>query len=450
MYRMKIWVLLVLFSIVAFAVAACSGTTPATSLSEAEPTRTAGPTPTAQSGLGPTTTVAPSPTPTPRLAYPGFDFEVGEGAFWEYQWSYTDRSCAQGSGCSTKKDEGRFQVMLGPPREIQGITAYEIRLAGKHQVALSGANRDFAPRWRYLAVSDNRILGSRGSGFSVIFDGKLGKWAGSGYFTDRFSADELIEARPSNITEELAIAVWPGVQTGPAIAISRASSQSICETIAGVRVCPREESFNISERELYREGIGPVAYLFQSSFSFSGGNFFSSYQTTENVGLVASSLRGDSPSSPDELSAWERVESEPNDSLQQAHRLSLPATVTGDILHTDGRAQLRFYEHDVGQWLFIQLHDIYRFTLSERQQVTITLSSEGGTSADLNLLLVTLSEVNDEDTIFIDDQGAELVDFTTTNDPIETITVTLDPGEYYVAIQAFVTPARTDYELTVE
>jgi hypothetical protein len=123
-------------------------------------------------------------------------------------------------------------------------------LVGKHRVSLSGVNRDFAPRWQYIAVSDHQILGAQGSVFTVIFDGQRGKWAGSGYFTDRFNADELIEAGLSSITESLPIANWPGVHTGPAIAVGRASSQSLCEIIAGIRVCPREETFDVSEREL--------------------------------------------------------------------------------------------------------------------------------------------------------------------------------------------------------
>ena len=217
------------------------------SCGQAEPTGTDESGSTSEPQSGPTSTPTPTPalTPTPVAKLPGFDFEVTQGTFWKYQWSYMERSCAQGSGCSTKEDEGLYRVTLGPPREIQGVTAYEIQLIGKHKVALPDVTRDFAPRWGYLAVSDNRIHGSSGSGLAVIFDGQLGKWAGSGYFTDRFNADELIEANSSSITQDTAIADWTGVRTGPAISIGRASSQSQCEIIAGIRVCPREETFNL-------------------------------------------------------------------------------------------------------------------------------------------------------------------------------------------------------------
>ena len=341
-------------------------------------------------------------------------------------------------------------MTLGPPREIQGVTAYEIQLTGKHKVALPDVTRDFAPRWGYLAVSDSRIHGSLGSGLTVIFDGQLGKWAGSGYFTDRFSADELIEANPGSITQDVAIADWPGVLTGPAIAIGRASSQSQCEIIAGIRVCPREEAFNVSEREMYRESVGPVAYLFQSSASFSGGGFSSSFQTTENVGLVASSLRGDTASTLDEVPDLDGLEAEPNDGLEQAHSLSLPDMVMGNIFHSDASAELRFYDSEADERKFIDLQDIYRFTVSDQRVVTITLSSEGDTSADLNLLLLTPSETAGEDALLIDGKETELVDLSTANDPVETISTMLSPGEYFIGIQAFLTRARTDYVLTIE
>ncbi len=315
-------------------------------------------------------------------------------------------------------------------------------------MALSGETRDFAPRWRYLGVSANRILGSNGSALQVLFDGQLGKWAGSGYFTDRFNSDELIEASASSISPDSAIADWPGVEPGAAISIGGASSQSQCERIEGLRICPREETFSSSERELYRGGIGPVAYYFQSSASFSGGGFFSSYQTTENLALVASSLRGDVASVLDETTGG--VESEPNNNLAQAQHLALPANIMGGTLRTDTWAEARFYDAATEEWLFLELHDIYRFTLSETRTVTVTLNFTGSTSVDLNLLVLAPSNIDNLDTIFVEGEKTEFVDLSTTNDPAETIIATLNPGEYYVGMQAFLTSARTNYMLTIE
>ncbi len=324
------------------------------------------------------------------------------------------------------------------------MTAFEVQITGKHRVDIEGEQRDFAPRWSYLAVDDNSIHGSYGSALRVLFDGQLGKWAGSGYFTNRFNDDELIQARPGTISQDTSLAAWPGVQTGPVVVIGRASSQSLCETIAGVRVCPNEDAFNITEREMYRGGIGPVAYIFESSFSFSGGNFFSSITTTEEVGLVASSLRGDV------ASPMRVLEIEPNQSLLSAHRLAMPATISGNVVRSDSWGELKFYDADAEKWLFIELHDLYKVTVPEAGQVTITLTAEEGADADLNLLLLVLTDTENEDTVIIGGQTAEVIDLSTTGDPVETITAMLDAGEYFVGVQAFRANSRTDYTLTVE
>ena len=179
-----------------------------------------------------------------------------------------------------------FRITLGQPKSIQGMTAYELILAGD-----SGSS---VPPWRYIAVEDNKILGSLGgSSLVTLFDGQEGVWAGSGFFDTRFDANELSKARKGTITEREEIASWPGVRVGPAIVVGRANSQSECEIIEGRRICPRQESHSFAEREWYRAGIGAVGYHFRSSSSYSGGDFFSSHSSEEHVALVASSLRGD-------------------------------------------------------------------------------------------------------------------------------------------------------------
>jgi len=253
----------------------------------------AGTTASAASGRQAATATREAPTPTPATRFQGFDLDLSEGAFWEYRWAYTDRSCAQGSGCSTAEDDGVFAVTLGTERVVEGVTVYEVSVTGKSAVSLPKENRDFAPRWRYLGADGNRIVGSNGSTLTTIFDGATGKWAGSGYFTERFESDELLVAAKGSLSSSYEIADWPGVKQGPWVYVGRAASQSQCEMIEGLRICPREETFDFSESEYYRAGIGPVAYRFSHSASFSGGSFFSSYQTTEWVALVGSSLRGD-------------------------------------------------------------------------------------------------------------------------------------------------------------
>ena len=165
------------------------------------------------------------------------------------------------------------------------------------------------------------------------------------------------------------------------------------------------------------------------------------------MGLVASSLRGDTVSTLNQISDSDGLEAEPNHGLEQAQSLSLPDMIMGDIFHSNARAELRFYDSEVREWKFLELQDIYRFTVSDQRVVTIPLSSEGGTSADLNLLLLTPSATTNEDSLLIDGKETELVDLSTANDPMETISTTLSPGEYFIGIQAFLTRARTDYQV---
>lgn len=233
----------------------------------------------------------PAPTPEPRFS--GYRLEIQRGTFWEYRWVYTDRSCAQGRGCSTEEDRGLFRVTLASPRTVGGVTVYELNVEGRSTVNLSNARRDFAPRWRYLGIADDRIVVSNGSGLTTLFDAKTGKWAGSGYFTDRFNSSELVNARRGNVPDLGEILGWDAARIGPVEAVTRANKQDVCEMIAGVQVCPRQEAYSFTEGEYYLAGIGPLAYALRNSASFSGGGFSSSYQTTESVALVGSSLRGD-------------------------------------------------------------------------------------------------------------------------------------------------------------
>ena len=242
----------------------------------------------------PTATAGPTPTASPLpVAFAGFDLPLEDGTFWEYDWTYVDRSCAQGSGCSTDEDAGAFVVSLGPDRTVDDAVVFEVNVTGKSAVDLPNVKRDFAPRWRYLGVDADGIVGSDGFTLTRLFNARTGTWAGSGYFTDRLEPNELIVATSDELTDAFEIATWPGVRTGPVVLAGRASSESQCEIIEGLRICPREDTFSFTETEFFRAGVGPLGYRWNSTASFSGGNFFSSSESTEWVGLVGSSLRGD-------------------------------------------------------------------------------------------------------------------------------------------------------------
>lgn len=236
-----------------------------------------------------TSSPTPGPTSTPFLRFPEMAISLKEGDFWKFRWEWTKRSCAQGSGCSDDAESGEFQVTLGEPSTIDGKEMFEVLISGTH-VADSGSV-DFAPAWNFLGSDGPRLLGHRASTSVTIFDATDGEWLGGGFF-GRFDQVESNLARSSTVdTQEFAS--WPGVRTGPAISVVRSDSQSNCEIIEGRRICPNDSSFSISETQYFRNGVGPLGYNFRSSASFSGGGFFSSSTSEENVALVASSLRGD-------------------------------------------------------------------------------------------------------------------------------------------------------------
>ncbi|NQW20044.1 MAG: hypothetical protein HQ477_04875 [Chloroflexi bacterium] len=247
------------------------------------------------------TTPTPALTPTPDAPrFAGYDISLSKDDFWRFKWEWVDQNCAQRSGCKTTKDEGVFQVTLTDPWEINGITLFRLVTTGSDSYTDDATTRTFSPRWQYMGIDGDRIVvvkeKSANSPFVTLFDARTGKWAGSGFFTERLSDDELVEARAGQLSTSHQFASWEGVEVGPWHSVGTASSQGKCETIEGRKICPREESFDYTESEYYRPGIGPFGYEFRYSSVFSGGGFTTSFQTEERVALIASSFDGDAPS----------------------------------------------------------------------------------------------------------------------------------------------------------
>lgn len=251
-------------------------------------------TPTPSSTRTPTPDSPPGPeSEAPRFS--GYDLDFATDDFWRFKWEWVDTSCAQGSGCSTTVDEDVFQITLGEPKEWQGVTVYEILVVGKPGYVDNNTSRRFVPEWDYLGVDGHRIVATNATGSSpliTIFDGQIGKWAGSGFFTSRPSKT-LIAASSRSLGSTHKLVTWGGVEPGPMHYVGAASSQSKCEIILGIKVCPNEEAFDYTESEYFRPGVGPLGYEFSYAMSFSGGNFASSFRTEERVALVASSFLGD-------------------------------------------------------------------------------------------------------------------------------------------------------------
>jgi hypothetical protein len=270
---------------------------PTSSSTTTSPISSGSPTPTSATGGGTPIPDTPTPTPAPVAAlYAGYDLDFGEGTFWRFKWEYTDRTCAQGSGCKTSGDEGTFQISLGEPKEWEGITVYRVIALGDSGYYDDPTTRSFVPEWDYLGVDGNRIVATNataGSPLVTLFDGQIGKWAGSGFFQGRFPDDTLVEASAGQISSNHELAEWGGVEPGSMHRVGAASSQGKCETIEGLKICPREEAFAYSESEYYRPGVGPLGYEYRYSASFDGGGFSTSFSTEEKIALIASSFLGD-------------------------------------------------------------------------------------------------------------------------------------------------------------
>lgn len=248
-------------------------------------------------------------------ALEGFDFTLETGDFWEFGWDARTSSYSQGSGGQSSERSGVFRVTLGEPVTVEGVEIHTIELTGNGLDA-------FVPRWQYLGMDGDRLLGSAtGSTVEVIFDADTGYWAGGGFFAP-VPEDALVVAEPSRIDN--------AYLSESAIAVGRSTSQQQCEVIAGQRLCG-DEAFDREEFEFYQAGIGPVGYRYMNAYSSSGGGFSSGSSEEYDVGLVASSLRGDHVDY--------ELEREPNNRSIDAQLLVLPAVVKGDSLSEESHGE---------------------------------------------------------------------------------------------------------------
>lgn len=244
---------------------------------------------------------------TPSIS--GFEFSLEEGVFWEFGWDTTVSSFAQGSGGSTSSSSGKFRLTLGPAMNVGGVSLYEILYSGNP----AGWPESFTiPRWKYVGIDGSKVYGSvDGATLEVVFDAETGTWSGGGFFTEWPSS--LIVAEPGSISNDY-------ILDSNILRVGTSSSQSQCETIAGVTICG-DESFTHTEYEYFKPGVGPVGYRYLNSFSSSGGGFSSGSSTERNLGLIGSSLAGDN------LTHF--LEHEPNNLVSNAMPIDLPATIEG-------------------------------------------------------------------------------------------------------------------------
>jgi hypothetical protein len=372
---------------------------------------------TSSSSPSPTDPSTPSPTTPSGPVFSGFDFTLATGSFWEYRWDYY--KSVWGSGSTT--DAGRFWVVLGQPLQIQGTTAYEIQLYGKSK------NKDhaFAPRWKYLAIANNKILGSTdGTTLTTIFDAQRGYWLGGGFFFTVLPTT-LIAGKNSSISNDYLNAA--------AIKAGRSASKSECEHYPGIGQICDDNSYDYTESDYFREEVGCLGYYYYNSYTDCGGGFCSGATWKHNVGLTASSFTANTLPLIQEL--------EPNNSPSAPQSITFPGVIRGDCRVGDANYHLTLPTQNPPDKY---VEDWYRFTLTAPKTIKISLDFEAYTTADLDLYLFD----NSSTPALLAFSGK---DNPTSKDQNETITKTLPAGTYRIGVDAYATPlGLAKYTLQVE
>jgi len=350
------------------------------------------------------------------------------GDFWEYGWD-AKKTISDRDGTRTTRDSGSFAVVLGCPRLIQDITAYEVLVTGDSTPDTS-SSWDFSPRWRYMAKVGRKILGSEdGITLKTIFDGQTAQWHGGGFFIT-FADSTLVTTVPGKIENDylnmLAITVGDG------------TSQSLCEWIAGEWVCPNEDSYNIRRHEYYTENIGPIGFYY-NNYSYFGGTFPQAFRHIYNIGLIESSFWG-AP----RKSTYSEVEQ--NNYQSDAQTVNSPSLASGIVSEGSG------YTLGIGcAYPPTNVEDWYRFTLSRSAAVTIKLTFGGEADLDLFLMNDTPGGHSYKSGIFCASYndaysliGMSIDDNVNLGTLTEEIVVTLGAGNYFVGVDAYAIPSGGD------
>jgi len=211
----------------------------------------------------------PAPGPTRPL-----NVTLKQADYLEFFWYSSDVRFRQDTGGTAKVTSGRFKVTLGASVLIQGQAAFPL--------AVTGSAGEFAPRWTHIAVgSDGSLLGSTdGAGLTKIYDAASGSWVGGGMFID-FGQNPMT----------VAVGRFKGAYNDvAAIVAGRSSEKARCEQILGLTFCSNT-STKFSEREFYKEGIGPIGFAQHQEYSSDGGGFTTATTIDKTVELIETSLR---------------------------------------------------------------------------------------------------------------------------------------------------------------
>ncbi len=234
----------------------------------------------------------PPPVSTPSL-------KLAVGDFWEYGWD-TLSSVSIPGGSSTTARAGRFRLTLDAAVNVAGRDGYTVRV--------SGEPLDRVPQ--ALATEDDLLLASYdGSTWATVFSTDA-SWVGGGWFLN-LPADFAVTAFDERISNDYL--------DRDALAVGASQSSNLCEVLYGLNFCTGATTYR--ESEYYDPAVGVIAYRYQYDTLESGlGGAISN--TRINVGLIASSLQGDTVNY--------ALEVEPNDSpLDNAVALASGQPVLG-------------------------------------------------------------------------------------------------------------------------
>ncbi len=405
-------------------------------------------------------------------AIAGFDFVISEGDYWEYGWDYYRNYWDSFGGGSTTNRKGVFRVTLGSPVVINGVSAHEVLISGSTKPSDSN---DLKPRWKYLAVSGNQILASTDTTSMVaVFNAQTGIWPGSGFLAS-FPSSTLFEATLSTISNDYI--------NETAYKVSESASESQCKYFPGYgTICGGDYNENLQEEEYYIAGVGAVGMYSYSSISDMTGPYPWGSSKKINVGLVNSSLRGDivdyelevepnnqiinatamtlparikgdsigetffGGSTPVFPGVASVAEAEPNDSPFAPQAVSMPSTITGDVLNGDTATNVEVEAYPGAGLYTTSFEDWYEFTLGAGATVGVDLDFSTGPAADLDMYIFTLEP---GPSVVI---HASSVDdnINVTGTYTETMSQYLSADTYYVGVDAYdTTGGRVNYTLSI-
>ena len=199
-----------------------------------------------------------------------------QGSFIEFAVN-TENSSFSSLGTNNDSDFGIFRITLGAPTTIGGATVFPITVTGDTSVG----STIFAPRWTHIGIRNGSVVGStNGSTLQTIYNAQTLTAVSAGFFIT-FGATENVTASNGTFTAEY--------NTLPAVLASHAGSDGGCETIFNITFC-EDSSTTFSETEYYKNGIGPIGYKRDVSFSSCGGGFCSSHQVRVRIEVVGTSL----------------------------------------------------------------------------------------------------------------------------------------------------------------